>query len=68
VTETFKPPAPVAVAVHGVSGEPLYVTLVGQLIVVDELALSIVKVTCVAVLLLWLASPAKVASAVLYRR
>ena len=45
VTDALRPPAPVAVAVHGVSGEPVYVVAeVGQVTVVSELALLISNV------------------------
>jgi hypothetical protein len=44
VSGAFKPPTPVAAAVHGVRGEPVYVVAVfGQLTVVSELALLISK-------------------------
>jgi len=62
VTVLFNPPAPVAAAVHGVSGDPVYVTDVGQVSVVVDDALSIVNPP-VPVLPSWFASPAKVALA-----
>jgi hypothetical protein len=51
-----RPPAPVIATVHGVSADPVYVTLAGQLMVVVELALSIVKVA-ESELPSWFASP-----------
>jgi hypothetical protein len=38
---SFKPPAPVAPAVHGVKGEPVAITVAGQITVVVEDALEI---------------------------
>jgi len=44
VTETpvFKPPTPVAVAVHGVNGEPVKTTLAGQTTTVRDVAWKMV--------------------------
>ena len=50
-------PGPVTVAVQGVRAEPLKVTELGeQVIAVFDVALLIVKVTFVAVAVVWLAS------------
>ena len=62
VTALFNPPTPVAAAVHGVSGEPVYVSDAGHVRVVVDDALSIVNPP-VPVLPSWFASPAKVALA-----
>jgi hypothetical protein len=53
------PPTPVTEAVHGVSAAPVYVTLVGQVTTVADVAFSIVNVL-LSVLVMWLASPAYV--------
>jgi hypothetical protein len=64
VRDALRLPAPVAAAVHGVSGEPVYVVGVfGQVTVVSELALLISKVAW-PVEPVWFASPPKLASAV----
>ena len=58
---SFKPPAPVAAAVHGVNGEPVYVVAdAGQVSAVTEAALVISNVAP-PLLASWLASPAKLA-------
>jgi hypothetical protein len=59
-----KPPAPVTVAVHGVKAEPVNTTEPGHDTTVTDAALEIVNDTCEADDALWLASPAKLASAV----
>ena len=62
VNDSLRPPAPVAVAVHGVIGEPVYVIVAGQLTVVTEAALLISKVA-LPLLASWFASPPKLALA-----
>jgi hypothetical protein len=52
----LRPPTPVTAAVHGVCALPVYVTEAGQLMTVEEVALAIVKVTFVAVAVVWFAS------------
>ena len=59
-----RPPTPVAFAVHGVSGEPVYVVgVLGQVTAVTDAALLITKLELL-LLASWFASPANDASAV----
>ena len=66
VSDWFRLPAPVTVAVQGSSAEPVYVTFVGHVTVVTLAALSIVKYL-VSLLPSWFVSPPKVALAEAFR-
>jgi hypothetical protein len=62
VSDWLRPPTPVTAAVHGVRGEPVYVTEAGQLTMVTEMAWLMTKVA-LPLLASWFTSPAKLALA-----